>query len=353
MKIYRDSKGYRNFPIGYLEGYDSDISLAKYLTCGDEAVDFYGTNGDVSCSSISDATDSLVRFSREAIEFNTPVFEGNIGCPNTDTIVEHEKVLDSNVSRVMSGGSIYNWVDFESSSAPHLVNFPDDEIKKKPITPKKNSPYYSDLQKVWKESKPSSTAKSDYTPPTKAAACPSSDGDWAAALGRPLPTFAGSLTSTSASAPRVTNTAAPSATDTDTAKPDARPSGVAGQLKSDDDSTGIVTSVKIAIGVIIPVVIIIVLTAIFFIYRRRRRRRRQQPRPEQELPAISSITPKKEPQTYLQCYEKEQPLPLAELDQWAGVAPKKRPARELERQVFVVELEDTSPAMGDARNVYR
>lgn len=339
MKAYRDSKGYRNFPIGYIEGYDTDISLGEYLTCGDskQAVDFYAVNGDASCSSKSDSSDFLDNTSSDASEFNVPIFEGNVGCSDTDLIVEREKlILDTKVSTVMSGGSIFTWVDFDDASFPHLVTFPDDEIEKKPVTPTKNNPYYSKLKKAW-ESEPTSTAKSDYNAPTETAKCPSSDGDWAAALKRPLPTLADTLISTSA----------PSSTNT------ANPSGAAEKLKSDDDSSGISTGAKIAIGVVVPVVVIIAAVAIFFIYRRRRQQRGQ----EQELPAVGYDIPKKDPPAHVQgFYEKEQPdqaPPRAELDQQAGFAPNQHPVRELEGNTFVGELEDTSAAVGDGRNMSR
>lgn len=347
MKAYRDSKGYRSFPIGYAEGYDTDVSLGKYLTCGDEAVDFYAWNGDAACSSLSDAEESLNDFAIDASEFNVPVFEGNVGCPKSDYIVKHQKVLlDTTVSNVMSGGSIYTWVDFDDAGNPHMVTFPDDEIKDKPVTPTKNNPYFSDLQKVWKESKPSTTAKSAYSAPTGTVACPSSDGDWASALSRPLPTLADTLISSSG--------AAPSSTNTGTSDSDA----LNGEQQDDGGSdSGISTGAKIAIGVVIPVVFIIGALAAFLIYRRRQQKRRQ----AQELQAMSgSGMPPKEPPAHTQhqgYFEKEQPdqiPPRPELDQSAGYAPGQYPARELEGSgAFVGELEDTSRTDGRGANVSR
>jgi len=48
MKAYRDSKGYRQFPIGYSAADIPDLrpNLQNYLACGDsaDAVDFYSLN---------------------------------------------------------------------------------------------------------------------------------------------------------------------------------------------------------------------------------------------------------------------------------------------------------------------
>ena len=58
MKAYRDSKGYRNIPIGYAA---ADIAvlrpmLQNYLACGDnasEALDFYSLNAYSWCGESS------------------------------------------------------------------------------------------------------------------------------------------------------------------------------------------------------------------------------------------------------------------------------------------------------------
>lgn len=341
MKAYRDSKSYRNFLIGYIEGVGTDSSLGQYLSCGDpkHAPDLYGFNGDGSyCSSNSDASDALNDFATDASEFNIPVFEGNAGCSDTDVLITQiEATLDGSISSVISGGSIYTWGSFDDASNPHLVTFPGDDFDDKPVTPKKNNPFYSDYQSALKSSTPSTTAQSAYSVQTSFAPCPSSDGDWAAALDRSLPTLADSLISTTA-APSGTNTAS------------AGQSAASDTMQPAESSSGLSTGAKAAIGVVIPVVVIIAAVAFFFLYRRRKQQKRQR---AQELANMGSDLPKKDPPAQV-LYEKDQPdqlPPRPELEQ-PGLAAGHHPTRELEGHTFVGELEDTSqPTAGERGNV--
>jgi hypothetical protein len=84
MKAYRDSKGYRNIPIGYSHADVSSLRPAfqDYLACGNssEAIDFFGLNSYEWCGSSSYTQSGYQTLTTEIMSYPIPIFFSETGC---------------------------------------------------------------------------------------------------------------------------------------------------------------------------------------------------------------------------------------------------------------------------------
>lgn len=85
MKAYRDSKGYRNIPVGYSAADIAELRpmLQDFLTCGGNAsdsVDFFALNSYEWCGDVDYNTSGYANLQAGAANFPVPIFFSETGC---------------------------------------------------------------------------------------------------------------------------------------------------------------------------------------------------------------------------------------------------------------------------------
>lgn len=85
MKAYRDSKGYRNIPVGYSAADIAELRpmLQDFLTCGGNAsdsVDFFALNSYEWCGDVDYQTSGYANLEAGAANFPVPIFFSETGC---------------------------------------------------------------------------------------------------------------------------------------------------------------------------------------------------------------------------------------------------------------------------------
>lgn len=117
MKAYRDSKGYRKFPIGYTAADIASLrpNLQNYLACGSDAadaIDVYGLNAYEWCGNVDYQTSGYAALQKNASQYNIPIFFSETGCikPAPRTFADQSAILGSDMSGTWSGAIIYEWI---------------------------------------------------------------------------------------------------------------------------------------------------------------------------------------------------------------------------------------------------
>lgn len=85
MKAYRNSKGYRDIPIGYSAADIAELRpmLQDFLTCGSNAsdsVDFFALNSYEWCGDVDFQTSGYANLEAGAANFPVPIFFSETGC---------------------------------------------------------------------------------------------------------------------------------------------------------------------------------------------------------------------------------------------------------------------------------
>lgn len=85
MKAYRNSKGYRNIPVGYSAADIAELRpmLQDFLTCGGNAsdsVDFFALNSYEWCGDVDYNTSGYANLQAGAANFPVPIFFSETGC---------------------------------------------------------------------------------------------------------------------------------------------------------------------------------------------------------------------------------------------------------------------------------
>lgn len=85
MKAYRNSKGYRNIPVGYSAADIAELRpmLQDFLTCGGNAsdsVDFFALNSYEWCGEVDFQTSGYANLQAGAANFPVPIFFSETGC---------------------------------------------------------------------------------------------------------------------------------------------------------------------------------------------------------------------------------------------------------------------------------
>lgn len=124
MKAYRDSKNYRNFPVGYTA---ADVSvlrpmLQNYLACGskpEDAIDVYGLNAYEWCGHNTFENSGYAGLQQNASEYNIPIFFSETGCivSGPRLFEDQAAILGNQMSGTWSGAIIYEWIN-EVSPTP-------------------------------------------------------------------------------------------------------------------------------------------------------------------------------------------------------------------------------------------
>jgi 1,3-beta-glucanosyltransferase GAS1 len=216
MKAYRDSKSYRNIPIGYCAADIASLRpmLQNYLACGgnsSENIDFFGLNAYEWCGDVNFQTSGYSHLNDQAAGYPLPIFFSETGC-NTNRprdFADQAAILGPEMNSVWSGAIIYEWIEEANdygliSYGPNLTaTATGDGIEggySRTGTPTPISPDFSNLQAQWKTLTPTGTPSSAYSPSLTAPACPSSTaGGWLVDGNVALPTL-GQVLATAASA---------------------------------------------------------------------------------------------------------------------------------------------------------
>ncbi|KAF2008114.1 glycoside hydrolase family 72 protein [Amniculicola lignicola CBS 123094] len=205
MKAYRNSKKYRNIPIGYSAADIASLRpmLQNYMACGDnssEVLDFFSLNAYEWCGDSDYATSGYTQLTKNATNLNIPIFLSETGCntPKPRTFQDQEAIFGSEMSSVWSGSIIYEWIEeannyglikYGEKVNPTASDAPPDGFTRSG-TPTPISPDFDNLSKVWKTASASGIKESAYTPSLTAPPCPAYTSDvWEVNGGVALPTI--------------------------------------------------------------------------------------------------------------------------------------------------------------------
>jgi hypothetical protein len=196
LKAYRNSKGYRDIPVGYSAADIAELRpmLQNYLACGSnasEAIDMFGLNAYEWCGNSDLQTSGYATLNLYAQDYSVPIFFSETGCNTVRprTFEDQTAIFGSAMNNLWSGAIIYEWI--EEANNYGLISYgpnvsatvvASDIVGGYSImgTPTPVAPDFSNLQKQWATLTPTGVASSDYntasiTPP----ACPSSTaGGW-------------------------------------------------------------------------------------------------------------------------------------------------------------------------------
>jgi hypothetical protein len=240
LKAYRDSKNYRQFPIGYSAADIAELRpmLQDYLTCGGNAsenIDFFALNSYEWCDPNTYANSGYANLQSMAVDFPVPIFFSETGCnvPGPRLFDDQTAIFGPEMVNDWSGSLIYEWIQEENnyglvSYGPKVdptatgANIQGGFTRKG--TPLPVTPDFTNLKNVWATVSPSSIDKTAYDPKhVSTRACPAStSGGWLVDGNVRLPTLGetytgGSFTPT----PTATGSITPAAdtTKTGTAAP--------------------------------------------------------------------------------------------------------------------------------------
>ncbi|THX68550.1 glycoside hydrolase family 72 protein [Aureobasidium pullulans] len=186
MKAYRNSKNYRNIPVGYSAADISSLrpNLQNYLACGtnaSEALDFFSLNAYEWCGESSYQVSGYEQLTQNITEYNIPIFFSEVGCntPKPRTFDDQAAIFGSEMSQYWSGVMIYEWIEesnnygliqYGPKTDPTATNAPDGYTRTGTPTP--ISPDFQNLSNHWKTLTPSGVSESAYSPSNSAPECP-------------------------------------------------------------------------------------------------------------------------------------------------------------------------------------
>jgi hypothetical protein len=193
-KAYRNSKGYRDIPIGYSAADIASLRpmLQNYLACGtnsSENVDFFCLNAYEWCGSSSYTQSGYDQLTQNATDYPIPIFFSETGCnqPEPRSFEDQAAIFGPDMSGIWSGAIVYEWIEesnnyglisYGPSVAPTAPGAPPDGFTRMG-TPTPISPDFSNLQNQWKTLTPSGTSENAYTPSLTAPPCPAyTSGVW-------------------------------------------------------------------------------------------------------------------------------------------------------------------------------
>ena len=210
MKKYRDSKGYRNIPIGYSAADIAELrpNLQNYLACGNEsqAIDFFGLNAYEWCGQNDMMTSGYNTLNAMSKDLHIPIFFSETGCNTVRPrdFADQSAILGPEMNDIWSGTMVYEWIEEANnygiiSYGPKLeptatgANIEDGFTRKGQPTPV--VPDYPNLKSQWATLNPTGVARTAYKPSLSAPACPSSTaGGWLVNGDVPLPTIGEAIT---------------------------------------------------------------------------------------------------------------------------------------------------------------
>jgi hypothetical protein len=233
LKAYRNSKGYRDIPVGYSAADIAELRpmLQDYLACGSnssEAIDMFGLNAYEWCGNNNMQTSGYDTLNTYAENYNIPIFFSETGCNTVQprTFEDQSAIFGSAMNGIWSGAIIYEWI--EEANNYGLISY-GPEVSATVVasnivagisrqgTPTPVIPDYTNLQSQWATLTPTGIASSAYTPSLTPPACPSSTaGGWLVDGDVKLPSIGQTLSTNSAGAASTgtATTSAPQASST-------------------------------------------------------------------------------------------------------------------------------------------
>ncbi|ETS79110.1 hypothetical protein PFICI_08963 [Pestalotiopsis fici W106-1] len=237
LKAYRNSKGYREIPIGYSAADIAELRpmLQDYLTCGgnsSENIDFFGLNSYEWCDPATYETSGYANLEADASNFPVPIFFSETGCnvPGPRLFEDQAAIFGSEMVNDWSGAIIYEWIQeannyglisYGPTVAATVVGTNIDGGYTRAGTPTPVSPDFSNLKSQWASATPTGVSKSDYdTASVSTRSCPASTASgWLVDGNVALPTLGETFTGTAYSTvPSATGTAAAAAATTASTK---------------------------------------------------------------------------------------------------------------------------------------
>ncbi|KAI9711693.1 MAG: hypothetical protein M1828_001804 [Chrysothrix sp. TS-e1954] len=228
LKNYRNSKGYRQIPVGYSHADISSLrpNLQNYLTCGTDSidsVDFFGLNAYEWCGTNSYKGSGYSGLTAQVMDYPVPIFFSETGCnkPEPRTFQDQVAIFGPQMDPYWSGAIIYEWI--EEANNFGLITYGDDtNALQSPAatiqvirsgSPTPMTPDFSVLKSVWAQVSPSSVASSAYSPSLTAPPCPGfTPNIWEVNGDVSLPSVGATLDSSAQSSINAGTAAAPSAT---------------------------------------------------------------------------------------------------------------------------------------------
>lgn len=186
MKAYRDSKKYRDIPVGYSA---ADIAtlrpmLQNYLACGDsaDAIDYYCLNAYEWCGQSSYEQSGYIFLNQQVMNYSVPIFFSETGCntiPPRD-FADQAAIFGPQMAPYWSGSIIYEWIEEENNYGivsygpkvdPASPGAPPDGFPRSG-TPTPVLPDFTNLSDQWKTLNPTGVKAAAYNPTLTAPACP-------------------------------------------------------------------------------------------------------------------------------------------------------------------------------------
>ncbi|KAI0025096.1 glycoside hydrolase family 72 protein [Xylariomycetidae sp. FL0641] len=215
LKSYRDSKGYRQIPIGYSAADIAELRpmLQDYLTCGGNAsenIDFFGLNSYQWCDPSTYKTSGYANLQDEAKDFPVPIFFSETGCnvPGPRLFEDQAAIFGDDMVGTWSGSIIYEWIQEENNYG--LISYgPQVEATAtakdvvggftRSGTPTPVSPDWDNLSKQWATLSPTGVASAKYKADSVSTReCPISTADgWLVNGNVAVPTLGATLGSSS------------------------------------------------------------------------------------------------------------------------------------------------------------
>ena len=194
MKAYRDSKNYRNIPVGYSAADIASLRpmLQNYLACGDnssEAIDYYALNAYEWCGDSTYTVSGYSQLTDMITDYNIPIFFSETGCNTVPprTFQDQSAILGPDMNEYWSGAIIYEWIQEQNNYGlisygpkvdPTAPGAPPDGFTRSG-TPTPVSPDFQNLQSQWQTLNPTGIKEADYSPTLTPPPCPAyTSGVW-------------------------------------------------------------------------------------------------------------------------------------------------------------------------------
>ncbi|KAF1809301.1 hypothetical protein P152DRAFT_168381 [Eremomyces bilateralis CBS 781.70] len=193
MKAYRDSKDYRQIPIGYSA---ADIAtlrpmLQNYLACGtnySESLDFFALNAYEWCGKTTFEESGYAALTKNVTEYSIPIYFSETGCNTVRprTFADQAAIFGPKMAPYWSGSIVYEWIQeannyglisYGEKVDPSLPDAPPDGFTRSG-TPTPVQPDFDNLKSQWQTLTPSGVQKSAYTPSLAAPPCPTRISDF-------------------------------------------------------------------------------------------------------------------------------------------------------------------------------
>lgn len=186
MKAYRDSKGYRNIPIGYSAADIAQLRpmLQNYLVCGGVAadtIDFFGLNSYEWCGVDTYSGSGYQLLSEMSENYPVPIFFSETGCQTVKPrdFGDQAAILGPDMNGLWSGAIVYEWL--EEANDYGLVSYNPQPSATRSGIPVPMTPDFANLQSQWATLNPTGTPLSVYEMKqnTTTPACPTATaGGW-------------------------------------------------------------------------------------------------------------------------------------------------------------------------------